>query len=173
MSFPVRIFRWLIAHLVIAIVGVVVILGLILVVAPGGKDNPGSLPATGIQPGTTPGSPGPEVVVPQGNPNEDPANPQAKPGDKARMRPLPDPFDSDPKIQAEIEKQMIEQPAMQFIPLDEAGVFGDLTNVLPDGRLLITVTYSGSQAAAQKTWLTFLKRYKDTGQNYVVVYEKK
>lgn len=169
MSPLVLIIRKIIAHPVISLGTVVALVAILLIVNPcSGSSTPDS-----------------EVGKPQlSNPNTDnPVPPPTSeevlpeaPGDSSeidpdRVKPVPDPHDYDPEVRGEIERQLSEQPAVQYMPLQRNGVFADLTDILPDGRLLITVEYKTSKQMAQDEWRKFLKEHKDSGSNYVVVYQ--
>lgn len=169
MSRLALIIRAIIAHPVISLGVVVALVAILLIV------NPCSGSSTSES----------EVGKPQLNsPNTD--NPAPRPAPEAlpeapggtdsdidpnRVKPVPDPHDYDPEVRGEIERQLSEQPAVQYMPLQSNGVFADLTDILPDGRLLITVEYKTSKQLAQGEWRKFLKKYKDPGSNYVVVYQ--
>jgi len=174
-----RLARWAFSHPAISALAVVAVIVLIspLVSVLSGSKTENESPVIAGPPGTTgPNRPGPD-------PNELPDLPSRGDGgtvevpgtdvtiDPGRVKPKPDPFDTDPDYQARIEQQLVEQPAMQFMPLGQGGVFADLTNILPDDRLLITATYSGSEAEARRVWNAFLRQHGDSGRNYVVVFE--
>jgi hypothetical protein len=86
--------------------------------------------------------------------------------------PAPDIHDYDPETQAQTEEFINSAPAFQKMPLSKNGVYADLEDILPDGRMVILVRYSGSLKNAKQTWQKMLKQYKDSGKMYLVVYRR-
>jgi len=86
--------------------------------------------------------------------------------------PAPDPVD-DPssEIHADIEAQLASQPLVQHLPVQKKNISVDLTDISPDGKVVLTVTYTGSLAAAKNTWQKLLSQHKDPGTAYLVVYD--
>jgi hypothetical protein len=170
MSLPVRILRWIIAHPAISFGSLVAVILVLAVVQPcgSGEEPPAELPKPTLSP-SNPDLPGTPSL--DNGSQEIPDQAISDPEEAAkRIKPVPDPHDYDPETKAQIERQLTERPAVQFLPLDENGVFADLTDILPDGRLLITVTYRTTEADGRQQWNAFLRRHQDSGQSYVVLY---
>lgn len=88
----------------------------------------------------------------------------------AAQQPSPDPQDYDPATKAANVKAHLDMPAVQDLPLVEDGVEADLTDQTPDGGLVITVDYKGSKRHAEQIWERFLRKEKDPGTAYTVLY---
>jgi hypothetical protein len=86
--------------------------------------------------------------------------------------PAPDIHDVDPETQAQTEELLNSAPAFQKLPLSRKNVFADLEDILPDGRMVILVRYSGNINQAKRTWNQFLRTYKDSGKKYLVIYRR-
>jgi hypothetical protein len=86
--------------------------------------------------------------------------------------PAPDIHDVDPETQAQTEELLNTAPAFQKLPLSRKNVFADLEDILPDGRMVILVRYSGNINQAKRIWNQFLRTYKDSGKRYLVIYRR-
>lgn len=83
-----------------------------------------------------------------------------------------DPYDTDPELKAAMKEKINGAPAFQALPYFSKGVSIDFTDVLPDDRIVISISYSGSKYQAKEVWKKFLSMNKDKGTAYIVVYEK-
>ena len=169
--------RWLFKHPVLSLAGLVGVIALIMIGGAmlsgspepesGGKTVAGSTGASGETSGEdgsgvwsdfkSSGSDGNIAGAPNASGQEQIKTPgvEEETIEEGRVKPKPDPFDSNTAQRAEVERQLNEQPAVQALPLNQSGVFADISNVLPDDRLVITALYSGSRARAEAVWAAF------------------
>lgn len=132
-------------------------------------------------PGTAARPPAAELPAPYtgGDDNAvDPEHDELTPGtetviDNRRAQPVsPEPFDNDPEARAEAERELRERPALQHLPFRSRGVRADIDDVVGDGRVVIVIRHSSSKAKARQAWRAFLRRHKDSGRGYVVIYRR-
>ncbi len=93
------------------------------------------------------------------------------PGHASRPAVARDPEDTNPAVRARSRRQLEETSALQHLPLRGDGLTIDFGEVAPDGRLRLTVLYTGTAAAAHDAYRRFLARWGDTGSGYVVAYQ--
>jgi hypothetical protein len=94
----------------------------------------------------------------------------AAPAPARRPMAQPDREDTDPALRARRERELSGTPALQHLPYRQGDVSIDFGDVAPDGRLGLTVIYSGTAAAAHASYRGFLRRWGDSGRGYVVSY---
>lgn len=82
-----------------------------------------------------------------------------------------DPEDTNPAVRARSTRQLEETRALQHLPFHGDGLTIDFGEVAPDGKLRLTVVYTGTAAAAHDAYRRFLARWGDDGDGYLVAYQ--
>jgi len=152
-------FRWL--------VGIcLVILSLVVICSGGGNDTKAPPPPkTKTQNSTEPEINNPPIQAPgeDAQPEETRIDPEAN----------PDPIDAD-ETEADVatgRQIAASRRALPFLPLQTRNVRAEYKNQLPNGSLVIEVSYRGTKTEAISIWQNFLDRYQDPGTAYLVIYK--
>lgn len=115
-----------------------------------------------IAPATAPSSTAPSPTAPAAVP---PA-PVAPPPSRTQVNRTQDSQNRDPRFRSRVARDLKTRAAFQHLPYHAPGVVIDLAGSTPDGRLVLSVTYTGSQAGARRAYRRFLGRYRDPGRTY-------
>jgi hypothetical protein len=80
-------------------------------------------------------------------------------------------FDGSQEATVERRETISNRNGLYSLPYYGPEIYAEYIKVAPDGRFLIKVEYRGSIVAAQSTWDSFLRRKRDDGSQYLVLFE--
>lgn len=80
-------------------------------------------------------------------------------------------FDGSKEAIAERRETISNRNGLYSLPYYGPEIYAEYIKVAPDGRFLIKVEYRGSIVAAQSAWEAFLRRKRDNGSQYLVLFE--
>lgn len=153
---------------------------------PAGEDpglvDPGSgsgedLPDLGVSGGPPAGEGEPLPYTGGSDHAVDPEHDELQPGARTviegrRAQPVsPDPIDNDPGERAAAQSELSERPALQHLPFRSGGVRADIEDVVGE-RVVVVVRHSAGKGKAQRAWKQFLRRHRDSGKGYIVLFRK-
>lgn len=94
------------------------------------------------------------------------------PDDVNPYAPAPDPYDVAPSHRADATGEHVAQPALQRLPYSGKNIYADISDRSPDGRIVVAVSYRGSLKKAKAEWRRFLRRNRDPGTSYLVIFRR-
>lgn len=77
-----------------------------------------------------------------------------------------------PTQRKEAIEYISRQSALYELPYRGKSIRASFVRTLENSQYLIEVVYSGSISSANKEWKAFLRKHKDSGRTYFVVYKK-
>lgn len=81
-------------------------------------------------------------------------------------------FDGTRESRKEALRYVQGQMGLYSLPYKGKTISAQYIDLAPDGRYLIEVKYTSSLGAAKQEWAGYLRKHKDSGSTYFVVYKK-
>jgi hypothetical protein len=80
-------------------------------------------------------------------------------------------FDGSQQAIVERREAINNRNGLYSLPFYGRSIFAEYAEVAPDGRFVIKVEYRGSITSAQAEWDGYLRRKRDSGEQYLVLFE--